>query len=115
MEEDFIELGTGPTVETEHHKPNSAAQTAMERTSPPPRHSQGGYEGSRFNAVRHGVLSEHTVLPWEDKEEYAALLDDLVEEYAPRGPTEYHLVGEIAGVIVNAGYGWQRQLHTDEV
>jgi hypothetical protein len=99
MEEDFIELGTGPTVETEHRMPKSAAQTAMERTSLPPRQSQAGYEGSRFNAVRHGVLSEHVVLPWEDKEEYAALLDDLVEEYAPCGPTEYHLVEEIAGVI----------------
>src|SRR5437868_7979268 len=32
------------------------------------------YEGSRFNAVRHGVLSELTVLPWEDEAEYAKLL-----------------------------------------
>jgi hypothetical protein len=54
---------------------------------------------SRFNAVRHGVLSEHTVLPWEDEAEYTRLLDALVEEYAPRGPTEDHLVEEIAGVI----------------
>jgi hypothetical protein len=99
MKEDLVELGTGPTAEAEHHKPKNTAQTAMGRTSPPPRESQGGYEGSRFNAVRHGVLSEHTVLPWEDKEKYAALLDDLVEEYAPRGPTEYHLVEEIAGII----------------
>jgi hypothetical protein len=61
--------------------------------------SPGGYEGSRFNAVRHGVLSELTVLPWEDEAEYAKLLEALVEEYAPRGPTEDHLIEEVAGVI----------------
>jgi len=45
------------------------------------------------------VLSAHTVLPWEDKAEYQALLNALVEEYTPHGPTEEHLVEEIAGVI----------------
>ena len=54
---------------------------------------------SRLNALRHGVLSAHTVLPWEDKAEYQALLNALVEEYTPHGPTEEHLVEEIAGVI----------------
>ena len=91
MEEDTVNMGTGPSAET--------GQTAIEITSPPLREPHGGYEGSRFNAVRHGVLSGHTVLPWEDKEEYATLLGALAEEYAPRGPTEDHLVEEIAGVI----------------
>jgi hypothetical protein len=45
------------------------------------------------------VLSAHTVLPWEDKAEYEALLSALVEEHAPHGLTEEHLVEEIAGVI----------------
>lgn len=70
--------------------------TEMAADPPEP---NGGYEGSRFNAVRHGVLSELTVLPWEDEAEYAKLLEALVEEYRPRGPTEDHLVEEIAGVI----------------
>jgi hypothetical protein len=26
----------------------------------------GGTEITRFNALRHGVLSRYTVLPWED-------------------------------------------------
>jgi hypothetical protein len=30
----------------------------------------GSYEASRFNAVRHGVLSKDIVLPWEDADEY---------------------------------------------
>jgi hypothetical protein len=99
MEEDFIELGTGPTAETEHSERKNTAQTARERIPPPQRRSQGGYKGSRFNALRHEVLSGHTVLPWEDREEYSALLGGLVEEYAPRGPTEEHLIEEIASVI----------------
>ena len=28
----------------------------------------------RFNALKHGVLSRYTVLPWEDAEEYRALV-----------------------------------------
>jgi choline dehydrogenase-like flavoprotein len=57
------------------------------------------YEFGRFNALRHGVLSRHTVLPWEDGEEYRALLEALVAEHKPVGPTEEHLVEELAGVI----------------
>ena len=58
-----------------------------------------GYETSRVNAIRHGVLSRHTVLPWEDECEYQSLLDSLVEEHAPHGPTEEHLVEELAGIL----------------
>ena len=99
MERDSIELLTGSSNETVDRKLKNPAQTATEATSPPHRESHSGYEGSRFNAVRHGVLSRHTVLPWEDEAEYGSLLGALVEEYAPRGPTEVHLVEEIAGVI----------------
>jgi hypothetical protein len=59
----------------------------------------GGYEIARFNALRHGVLSRYTVLPWEDEGEYRALLDALVAEHAPQGPTEEHLVEELAGIL----------------
>jgi hypothetical protein len=57
------------------------------------------YELSRLNAVRHGILSRYTILPWESREEYGALHLALVTEYAPEGPTEEHLVEEIAGII----------------
>jgi hypothetical protein len=81
MREDSMELSTEPTAEITHRKLENTAQTATETTPPPPRESHGGYESSRFNAVGHGVLSAHTVMPWED------------------GPTEDHLVEEIAGII----------------
>jgi hypothetical protein len=57
------------------------------------------YEASRFNALRHGVLSKYTVLPWEDKSDYETLLQSLVDEYHPKGPTEEHLVEELVGAI----------------
>src|SRR6202521_3184114 len=59
----------------------------------------GGYEVTRFNALRHGVLSRYTVLPWENADEYQALLAALVAEHSPHGPTEEHLVEEVAGIL----------------
>jgi len=59
----------------------------------------GGTESTRFNALRHGVLSRYTVLPWEDPGEYRELVDALAAEHAPQGPTEEHLVEELAGIL----------------
>jgi len=59
----------------------------------------GGTEITRFNALKHGVLSRYTVLPWEDADEYRALLAALTAEHAPQGPTEEHLVEELAGIV----------------
>ena len=59
----------------------------------------GNYGASRFNSLRHGVLSRYTVLPWEDEADYQALLAALVAEHTPNGPTEEHLVEELAGII----------------
>ena len=59
----------------------------------------GGTEITRFNALRHGVLSRYTVLPWEDETEYHALVAALVAEHAPQGRTEEHLVEEVAGIL----------------
>jgi hypothetical protein len=56
-------------------------------------------EITRFNALRHGVLSRYTVLPWEDANEYRALVGALAAEHAPQGPTEEHLVEELAGIL----------------
>jgi hypothetical protein len=59
----------------------------------------GDYRLTRFNAVRHGVLSQYIILPWEDGEEYRALIEALVAEHQPQGPTEEHLVEELAGIM----------------
>lgn len=65
--------------------------------------AKSGYVDTRFNATKHGILSRHTVLPWENPEEYRELHDALIAEYAPRGPTEGHLVEELAGIM------WRKQ------
>src|SRR5215475_1365372 len=62
-----------------------------------------GTEITRFNALRHGILSRYTVLPWEDATEYQAVVSALTAEHAPQGPTEEHLVEEIAGIMWRKG------------
>jgi hypothetical protein len=59
----------------------------------------GNYRATRLNALKHGVLSRYVILPWEDAGEYRTLLAALVTEHAPEGPTEEHLIEELAGVI----------------
>jgi hypothetical protein len=59
----------------------------------------GGTDITRFNALRHGVLSRYTVLPWESTDEYRAVVEALMAEHGPQGPTEEHLVEEIAGIF----------------
>jgi hypothetical protein len=56
-------------------------------------------EMTRFNALKHGILSRYTVLPWEDRSEYDTLVTSLLIEHGPRGPTEEHLVEELAGIL----------------
>ena len=69
----------------------------------------GSTDITRFNALRHGVLSRYTVLPWEDVGEYHALVAALVSEHAPQGPTEEHLVEELAGILWRKRRrAWQR-------
>jgi hypothetical protein len=61
--------------------------------------ASGSYDTVRFNALKHGILSRHVVLPHEDANEYRELLAALMEEHAPNGATEMHLVEELAGII----------------
>ena len=60
---------------------------------------KGSYAAVRFNAMKHGILSRYTVLAHEDVDEYQTLHAALVAEHQPTGPTEAHLVEELAGII----------------
>lgn len=71
----------------------------MSAPVPTPSAETTGTEITRFNALKHGVLSRYTVLPWEDADEYQNLVAALTAEHAPRGPTEEHLVEELAGIL----------------
>ena len=70
-----------------------------DKIEPTPSAETGGTEVTRFNALKHGVLSRYTVLPWEDAAEYHDLVTALAAEHAPQGPTEEHLVEELAGIF----------------
>src|SRR5208283_1967059 len=72
---------------------------AMNESNPTLPTKTSGTEFTRFNALRHGLLSRYAVLPWEDADEYHALIAALVAEHAPQGPTEEHLVEELAGIL----------------
>lgn len=71
----------------------------MTETKPALPAEPGGTDITRFNALRHGVLSRYMVLPWEDADEYHTLVAALAGEHAPQGPTEEHLVEELAGIL----------------
>ena len=71
----------------------------MSETTPTLPAESAGTEITRFNALKHGILSRYTVLPWEDADEYRALFAALTAEHKPQGPTEEHLVGELAGIL----------------
>lgn len=58
-----------------------------------------GYDSSKYNALKHGVLSKYTVMHWENRDDYDALLSSLIGEYKPTNATEEHLVEELAGII----------------
>ncbi len=57
----------------------------------------------RLNATRHGLASAAPVLPWENAEQRAELLAELRAAHAPAGPTESHLVEELADIL------WRRR------
>lgn len=53
----------------------------------------------RNNAMRHGIVSQQKVLPWENEQEYESLLNALMVEYHPVGVSEQHLVEELANIF----------------
>jgi hypothetical protein len=58
-----------------------------------------GYDVSKYNAVKHGVLSKEAVLDWESQDDYNSLVAAFEEEYLPQGITETYLVTELAQII----------------
>ncbi len=61
--------------------------------------AQSNYAPVRYNALKHGVLSKLTVLPHEDASEFEGLVSALIAEHQPSGPTETHLVEELAAIM----------------
>jgi DNA-binding transcriptional ArsR family regulator len=95
----FSHPGRGPPAPARRDggAPMGIREEAPDRDGRAP--AVAGYALSRLNPVRHGLTARSPLLPWEDAAELEALLDALVEEHRPAGPTERHLVGEVAAVI----------------
>ena len=51
---------------------------------------------SSANSLKHGLASGRLIIPGEDREDFEALLNDLVAEHAPATPTEEMLVQQMA-------------------
>lgn len=58
-----------------------------------------GKERSKFNALKHGLLSKVVVLKGESHAEYLSLLKELREDRQPRGALENILVENLAGLF----------------
>ncbi|HWR54073.1 MAG TPA: hypothetical protein VN428_23385, partial [Bryobacteraceae bacterium] len=65
------------------------------RLSTGPRTVEGKARSSR-NRLTHGLCGAHTVLPGEDPADYEYLLEALLEEHNPAGPTETLLIAQLA-------------------
>ena len=79
---------------------NDTAMTAFPASeAAAPVATTGNYEPVRFNAMKHGILSQLVVLAHEDHAEFADLLAALMDEHRPAGMTERHLIEELATII----------------
>lgn len=78
---------------TSPSKANANRRNAKRSTGP---RSAAGKARSSSNALNHGVLSRHLLLPDEDPAEWAALLGRLLDELSPVGTLEQTLVERIA-------------------
>ena len=73
----------------------SEAKT-QKRSGPTGPRTPEGKAISSANSLKHGLASGRLVIPGEDREDFEALLNDLVAEHAPATPTEEMLVQQIA-------------------
>jgi hypothetical protein len=84
-----------PSART-RHTPNSQAK-GMSKLHPQtgPVTVEGKQIASR-NATTHGGTSEQLIVPGERREDFDALLNDLLDEHSPATPQARHLVEDVA-------------------
>lgn len=93
-------LHPGATLITEEliHVPTAlqiqANQTNAQHSTGPK--TESGKAVSAKNALRHGLASGLLITFWESKEDYDALLADLIEEHQPATTTETLVIHQMA-------------------
>lgn len=91
---------------TSSHRALANQKNAIKSTGP---RTTAGKASSSANAIQHGILSSHLVLPAESWVEFDALLQQLMVEQQPQGTLELALVERMAVAL------WrQRRLVTAE-
>jgi hypothetical protein len=73
----------------------AAASKANSRFSTGPKTAEGK-AASRFNPLRHGLTSEHLIIPGENPEDFEHLLSEIRTAWAPANPDEESLVSKVA-------------------
>jgi hypothetical protein len=71
------------------------ASKANSRLSTGPKTAEGK-AASRFNPLRHGLTSEHLIIPGENPEDFDSLLSEIRTAWAPANPDEESLVSKVA-------------------
>lgn len=78
---------------TSSRRTQANRQNALQSTGP---RTAAGKAASSGNAVQHGILSRHLILPGESRDEFDALLLQLMTEQQPVGTLEQALVERMA-------------------
>jgi len=81
-------------------KPNGSKrieQTSVRKATGP--RTPAGKQNSKFNALKHGLLSKAVLSKTESRDEYRSLLNGLCEYWQPHGKMESVLVENIAAVF----------------
>lgn len=95
-----------PSFEIRYSEPGSAADVqarakryatnrlnAQNSTGP---RTPEGKQRSAMNALSHGLTALSPVLPTEDRAAYDRHVQEFLDEYKPKGPTETHLTRDLA-------------------
>ena len=65
--------------------------------------TEEGKAAVRFNALKHGLLSQQVVLPGEDRHAFNELKDSFITALQPEGPVEHMLVDTIVSTYWRMG------------
>ena len=61
------------------------------------------YLNSKYNAVKHGILSRKAILEWESREEFDNLCVQLTNQFNPQTPLEKHYLADLINTL------WRKQ------
>ena len=78
------------------------SDSASEEALPTSRQSAGQLD-AEMKTLATKIRPRFALLPWENVDQFEELLTGLLLEHLPQGPTEQHLVEELAGVLLHKG------------